>query len=51
MNFNTNPSKQAQEVTFSRKIQKTNYNPVCFNHNFAQQVLSQNILKCILILN
>ena len=26
MNFNPNPSKQAQEVLFSRKLQKTNHN-------------------------
>ena len=49
--FNPNPTKQAQEVIFSKKVQKTNHNPVYFNHDFFQQVLSQNILECILILN
>ena len=33
MNFNPDPSKQAQEVTFSRKLQKTNHNPVYFDYN------------------
>ena len=33
MNFNPDPSKQAQEVTFSRKLQKTNHYQVYFNHN------------------
>ena len=28
MNFNPNPSKQAQEIIFSRKL----HNPVYFNH-------------------
>ena len=32
MNFNPDPSKQAQEVIFSRKLQKTNHNQVYFNH-------------------
>ena len=41
MNFNPDPSKQAQEVIFSRKLQKTNHNQVYFNHNFVKQVPSQ----------
>ena len=45
MNFNPDPSKQAQEVIFSRKVQKTNRNPVYFNHNSVQQVFSQKHLK------
>ena len=44
MNFNLDPSKQAQEVVFSRKLQKTNHSPVYFNHNFVQQVPSQKHL-------
>ena len=45
MNFNPDPSKQAQEVIFSRKLQKTNHNPVYFNHNSVQQVPSQKHLE------
>ena len=45
MNFNPDPSKQAQEVIFSRKLQKTNHNPVYFNHNSFQQVPSQKHLE------
>ena len=41
MNFNPDPSKQAQEVIFSRKLQKTNHNQVYFNHNSVKQVPSQ----------
>ena len=41
MSFSSDPSKQAQEVIFSRKLQKKNHNPVYFNHNLVQQVLSQ----------
>ena len=40
INFNPNPSKLAQEVTFSRKLQKTNHYPVYFNHNSVEQVPS-----------
>ena len=42
MNFN--PDQQAQEVIFSRKLQKTNYNQVYFNHNSVKQVPSQKHL-------
>ena len=44
MNFNSDPSEQAQEVIFSRKLQKTNHDPVYFNHNSVQQVLSKKHL-------
>ena len=44
MNFTHDPSKQAQEVIFSRKLQKTNHNQVYFNHNSVKQVLSQKHL-------
>ena len=39
--FNSDTTKQAQEVTFSRKLQKTIHNQVYFNHNFVKQVPSQ----------
>ena len=45
MNFNPDPSKQAQEVIFSRKLQKTNHNPVYFNYNSVHQVPSQKHLE------
>ena len=44
MNFNPDPSKQAQEVIFSRKLQKKNHNQVYFNHNSVKQVPSQKQL-------
>ena len=44
INFNPDPSKQAQEVIFSRKVQKKNHNQVYFNHNFVKQVLCQKHL-------
>ena len=44
MNFNPDPSKQALEVIFSRKLQKKNHNQVYFNHNSVQQVPPQKHL-------
>ena len=41
MNFKPDPSKQAQEVIFSRNLQKANHNKVYFDHNFVKQVPSQ----------
>ena len=41
MNFNPDPSKSAQEVIFSRKLQKTNHNQVHFNHKSVKQAPSQ----------
>ena len=43
MNFNPDSSKQAQEVAFSRKLQKTNHDQVYLNHSI-QQVPSQKNL-------
>ena len=48
MNFNPDPSKQAQEFIFSRKLQKTNDNKVYFNHNSVKQVPSQKHLRMCL---
>ena len=48
MNFNPNPSKQAQAVLFLRQLQKTNHNLVYFNHNSVQQVPSQKHLRMYL---
>ena len=44
MNFNPDPSEQAQEAIFSRKLQKTKNDPVYFDHNSVQQVLSKKHL-------
>ena len=44
MSFNPSPSKQAQEVIFSRKRQNLNHNSIYFNHNLVQQVPSQKHL-------
>ena len=44
MSFNPDPSKQAQEVIFSRKIQKTCYPSIYFNNKSVKQVPSQKHL-------
>ena len=44
MNFNHDPGTQAQEVTFTRKVQKTNHNQHYFNHNSVKQVHYQKHL-------
>ena len=41
MNFNSDPNKQAQEVTFSRKINKINHPPLLFNQNLVKSSSSQ----------
>ena len=46
--FNPDPSKQAQEVIFSRKIQKTCHPPIYFNNKSVKQVPSQKHLGLIL---
>ena len=51
MNFDTDPTKQAQEGIFSRKLQKTNHNSVYFNRNSVQQVPSQKHLGMYLYIN
>ena len=48
MNFDPDPSKQAQKIIFSRKLQKTNHNQVYFNHNSVKQVLSKKHLAMYL---
>ena len=44
MSFNPDPSKQPQEVIFSRKRQNLNHGSIYFNNNFVQQVPSQKDL-------
>ena len=48
MSFNPDPSKKAQEVIFSRKIQKTCRPSICFNNKSVKQVPSQKHLGLIL---
>ena len=44
MSFNTDQSKQAQEVIFSRKRQNSNHDSMYFNHNLVQKVSSKKHL-------
>ena len=48
MSFNPDPSKQAQEVTSSRKLQKISHPSIYFNNNPIEQVSSQKHLGMIL---
>ena len=48
MIFNPDPSKQAQEIIFSRKIQKTSYPSIYCNNKSVQQVPSEKHLGLIL---
>ena len=48
MSFNPDPSKQVQEVIFSRKIQKTCHPSIYFNNKSVKQVPSQKHLGLIL---
>ena len=47
MNFNPDPNKQAQEVTFSRKINKIDHPPLLFNQNLVKSSF-QNHLAMVL---
>ena len=44
MSFNPDPSKQAQEVIFSRKINEVHHPPLLFNNSTIQQISSQKHL-------
>ena len=44
MYFNPDPPKQAQEVIFSRKINKVHHSPLLFNNSTIQQISSQKHL-------
>ena len=44
MSFNPDPSKQPQEVIFSRKINKIHHPPLLFNNSTIQQISSQKHL-------
>ena len=45
MSFNPDPSKQAQEVFFSRKINKEYHPPLLSNNSTVQQISSQKHLE------
>ena len=48
MSSDSDPSKQAQEIIFSRKVQKTCYLSIYFNNKSVKQVPSQKHLGLIL---
>ena len=48
MSFNPDPSKQAQQVIFSCKLQKISHPSIYFNNNSIEQVSSQKYLGMIL---
>ena len=48
MSFNPDPNKQAQEVLFSRKIQKSSQPSLIFNNNIVTQSLTQKHLGMFL---
>ena len=48
MSFNPDPSKQAQEVIFSRKLQKSTHPTLNFNNNKISQSVTQKHLGTLL---
>ena len=48
MSFNPDPSKQAQEVIFSRKTKKEYQPPLAFNNNNVSEINSQKHLGVVL---
>ena len=48
MRFNPDPSKQAQEAIFSRKLQETCHSSIYFNNKSLKQFPSQKHLGMIL---
>ena len=48
LSFNPDPTKQAVEVTFSRKISPSNYPPICFNSVPVMKVSEHKHLGVIL---
>ena len=48
MSFNLDPSKQAQEVTFSHKLQKSTHPTLIFNKNTVTQSVTQKHLEMLL---
>ena len=48
MSFNPDPTKQAQELIFSRKVQTTNHPPLFFNENVVPKTTLQKHLGMFL---
>ena len=48
MNFNPDPTKQAQELIFSRNVQMTNHPPLFFNENVVPKTTLQKHLGMFL---
>ena len=48
MNFNPDPTKQAQEVIFSRKLENTNHPCLIFNHDTISLTESRKHLGIVL---
>ena len=48
MSFNPEPSKQAQEVIFTRKLQKNRLPPLYFNDSSVKETCKQKHLEIIL---
>ena len=48
MSFNPDPSKQAQEVIFSRKTKKEYHSPLAFNNNNVSETNLQKHLSVVL---
>ena len=48
MCFNTDPSKQAQEVVFSRKLKNVSHPPLAFNNANVSSCKAQECLGVLL---
>ena len=48
MRFNPDPKKQAQEIIFSRKTNRTNHTPSYFNKNLVKSSITHKHLGMIL---
>ena len=51
MNFNPDPNKEAQDVIFSRKVNKINHSPLLFNQNLVKSFSTQKHLRMIIDTN
>ena len=48
MRYNSDPNKQAKEVIFSRKINKTDHSLLYFNQNLVKSSSTHNHLEMVL---
>ena len=51
MKFNPDPNKEAQDVIFSRKVNKINHSPLLFNQNLVKSFSTQKHLRMIIDTN